>query len=145
MIDADKRQAVFLLHQEGIGRNQIARQLRISPNTVQVIIEQKGEIAVRTRQDKIQVDPDLLKRLYQECDGYAQRVHEKLVEDERIQIQYSTLTRLLRDMGLRRSQEPRCERMPDEPGAEMQHDTTRYAVLLGGVRTMLVASLLYLR
>jgi hypothetical protein len=33
------------------------------------------------------VDPDLLKRLYQECDGYAQRVHEKLVEDERIQIQ----------------------------------------------------------
>ena len=25
MIDADKRKAVFLLHQEGIGRNQIAR------------------------------------------------------------------------------------------------------------------------
>ena len=36
MIDADKRQAVFLLHQEGMERNQIARQLRISPNTVQV-------------------------------------------------------------------------------------------------------------
>ena len=77
MIDADKRQAVFLLHQEGMGRNQIARQLRISPNTVQAIIQQKGEIPVRTRQDKIQVDPDLLKRLYRECDGYAQRVHEK--------------------------------------------------------------------
>ena len=44
MIDADKRQAVFLLHQEGMGRNQIARQLRISPNTVQTIIEQKGEM-----------------------------------------------------------------------------------------------------
>ena len=72
------------------------------------------------------MDPDLLKRLYQECDGYAQRVHEKLVEDEGIQIQYSTLTRLLRDMGLRRSPEPRCDRVPDEPGAEMQHDTSPY-------------------
>jgi orotate phosphoribosyltransferase-like protein len=88
MIDADKRQAVFLLHQEGMGRNQIARQLRISPNTVQAIVAQKGEMLLHTRKDKIQVDPDLLKRLYQECDGYAQRVHEKLVEDEHIQIQY---------------------------------------------------------
>lgn len=145
MIDADKRQAVFLLHQEGMGRSQIARQLRISPNTVQAIIAQKGQMPVRTRKDKIQVDPDLLERLYQECDGYAQRVHEKLIEDERIQIQYSTLTRLLRELGLRRSREPRCERVPDSPGAEMQHDTTRYSILLGGTRAMLVASLLYLR
>jgi transposase len=128
-----------------MARNQIARQLRISPNTVKVIIQQKGEMPVHTRQDKIQVDPDLLKRLYQECDGYAQRVHEKLVEDEHIQIQYSTLTRLLRELGLSRSQEPRCDRVPDEPGAEMQHDTTRYTILLGGARAMLVASLLYLR
>jgi transposase len=145
MIDADKRQAVFLLHQEGMGRNQIARQLRISPNTVQAIVEQKGEMLLHTRKDKIQVDPDLLKRLYQECDGYAQRVHEKLVEDEHIQIQYSTLTRLLRELGLRRTWEPRCDRVPDEAGGEMQHDTSRYSILLGGARAMLVASLLYLR
>jgi transposase len=91
------------------------------------------------------VDPELLKRLYQECDGYAQRVHEKLVEDEGIRIQYSTLTRLLRELDLSRSQEPRCERVPDEPGAEMQHDTSPYWILLGGVRVKLVASLLYLR
>jgi transposase len=128
-----------------MGRNQIARQLRISPNTVEVIIQQKGQMPVHTRKDKIQVDADLLQRLYQECDGYAQRVHEKLVEDERIQIQYSTLTRLLRELGLRRSQELRCERVADEPGAEMQHDTTRYAIRLDGTPAMLVASLLYLR
>jgi transposase len=145
MINADKLQAVFLLHQEGMGRNQIARQLRISPNTVQVIIQQRGQMQVHTRQDKIQVDADLLQRLYQECDGYAERVHEKLVEDEHIQIQYSTLTRLLRELGLRRSREPRCERVPDEPGAEMQHDTTRYSIRLGGAPATLVASLLYLR
>ena len=91
------------------------------------------------------MDPDLLKRLYQECDGYAQRVHEKLVEDEGIRIQYSTLTRLLRELGLRRNREPRCERVPDEPGAEMQHDTTRYSIRLSGAPATLVASLLYLR
>lgn len=144
MIDADKRKAVFLLHQEGIGRNQIARQLRISTNTVQVIIQQQGKMPAGTRQDKIQVDADLLRRLYQDCDGYAQRVHEKLVEDEGIQIQYSTLTRLLRELGLRRVREARCARVPDEPG-EMQHDTTSYRIPLGGVRSWVVASMLYLR
>ena len=34
MIDADKRQAVFLLHQEGMGRNQIARQLNSQQGTI---------------------------------------------------------------------------------------------------------------
>ena len=117
MIDADKRKAVFLLHQEGIGRNQIARQLRMSPNTVRVIIAQHGETPLHTRSDKIEIDAELLKRLYQECDGFAQRVHEKLVEEEHISIQYSTLTRLLRQLGMSRSEEPRCDRVPDEPGA----------------------------
>src|SRR5437899_5815512 len=145
MIDADKRKAVFLLHQEGIGRNQIARQLRMSPNTVRVIIEQQGEMPLRSRSDKIEIDVELLKRLYQECDGFAQRVHEKLIEEEHVSIQYSTLTRLLRQLGMSRSEEPRCDRVPDEPGAEMQHDTSPYSVLLGDTRANVIASLLYLR
>ena len=131
MIDADKRRAVFLLHKEGMGRNQIARQLRMSPNTVRAIIEQKGEMPLSTRSDKIQIDAELLKRLYSECDGYAQRVHEKLVEEEHIQVQYSTLTRMLRQLGVSRSREERCERVADQPGAEMQHDTTSYSVRFG--------------
>lgn len=144
MIDADKRKAVFLLHQEGMGRNQIARQLRISPNTVRVIIEQQGEMPASTRSDKIQIDLDLLKRLYEECDGFAQRVHEKLVEEEHISIQYSTLTRLLRQSGISRTSEPRCDRVADQPG-EMQHDTSPYSVPLGGTPARVIASLLYLR
>jgi len=99
----------------------------------------------RTRSDKIEIEADLLQRLYQQCEGFAQRVHEKLVEEEHIAIQYSTLTRLLRQLGLSRGQEPRCERVPDVPGAEMQHDTTPYSVLLGERRAKLIASLLYLR
>jgi len=67
---------------------------------------------LRARSDKIEIDAELLKRLYQECGGFAQRVHEKLVEEELISIQYSTLTRLLRQLGLSRGAEPRCERVP---------------------------------
>src|SRR5215471_2691044 len=145
MIDADKRKAVFLLHLEGMGRNQIARQLRMSPNTVRAIIEQKGEMPFHARSDKIQIDAELLKRLYSECDGYAQRVHEKLVEEEHIQVQYSTVTRMLRALGVSRSRDERCERVADQAGSEMQHDTTSYSVHFGQLPAPLIASLLYLR
>src|SRR5215831_665809 len=79
MIDADKRQAVFLLHQEGMGRNQIARQLRISPNTVQAIIQQKGQMPVHTRQDKIQVDAVMVPEMEAFAKQYGFRFvcHEK--------------------------------------------------------------------
>ena len=39
----------------------------------------------------------------------------------------------------------RCERVPDEPGAEMQHDTSPFTLLVGSGRLRLQASLLYLR
>jgi hypothetical protein len=91
------------------------------------------------------VDPDLLKRLVADCDGYAQRVYEKLTEEEHIQIGYSTLTRLLEELDLGRSSEPRCGREPDSPGAEMQHDTSPYSIRLGDVESRLHASLIYLR
>jgi len=90
-------------------------------------------------------DPELLQRLYHECDGWIQRIHEKLVEEEQIEVGYSTLTRMLGKLGLGRDRPARCDRVPDEPGAEMQHDTTIYQVKLAGQRTKLIASLLYLR
>jgi hypothetical protein len=100
---------------------------------------------VRVRKDKIRIDTELLERLYRECDGWAQRVHEKLVEEEGVPIAYSTLTRLLRELGLSQEQPSRCDRVPDQPGAEMQHDTSSYWIRLGDTPTKLIASLLYLR
>jgi len=72
-------------------------------------------------------------------------VHEKLREEHGLQITYSTLTRWMRKLGLSLPPTTRCERVPDEPGAEMQHDTSPYKIPLGGVTTKLQASLLYLR
>ena len=46
-------------------------------------------------------------------------MHEKLTEEEGIPIPYSTLTRLLRELGLSKEPSTRCGRVPDEPGAEM--------------------------
>ena len=75
-------------------------------------------------------------------------MHEKLVEEHGVQVGYSTLTRMLRELDLEgssRSWQRRCARVPDQPGAEMQHDTSPYVVRLGDQRVRLIASLLYLR
>lgn len=145
MIEADKRKAVFLLHQEGMGVREIARRLGLSRNTVRAVIRQKGALPETVRRDKIRIDEELLGRLYGECQGFLQRVHEKLVEEEGLAVKYSTLTRRVRELGLGRAPKARCGRVPDEPGAEMQHDTTGYRVALAEQVVALVASLLYLR
>jgi hypothetical protein len=124
---------------------EISRRLNVSRNAVRRSVKQQGKLVRHERSDKLQLDASLLERLYQECDGWVQRIHEKLVEEEGIQVGYSTLTRMLRELGLGRGQPVRCDRVPDEPGAEMQHDTTVYQVQLAGRRTRLIASLLYLR
>ena len=97
------------------------------------------------RADKLTLDEELLRRLYQECQGRIVRVHEKLVEEEGVTVTYSTLTRRLRELGISDPPKTRCQHVPDEPGAEMQHDTSPYQVELAGRRTRLIASLIYLR
>ena len=145
MIDPDVRNAIYQLHRAGQSLRQISRQFRVSRHAVREIVRQEGAVPQTVRKDKIQIDPELLRRLYQQCDGWLQRVHEKLVEEEQIQVSYSTLTRILRGMDLGPPRAARCDHVPDEPGAEMQHDTTVYPVRLGDQRVRLIASLLYLR
>ena len=145
MIEADMRNAIYQLHQEGMSLREISRRLHVSRSAVRAIVKQQGKITRKQRNDKLQIDSELLERLYRECDGWIQRIHEKLVEEEGVAVSYSTLTQMLRDLGLSRSQAVRCDRVPDEPGAEMQHDTTVYQVKLSGRRTKVIASLVYLR
>jgi transposase len=145
MITADKRKAVFLLHQEGTPIRQISRQLRLSRNAVRRIIAQSGQMPPSIRRPRLILDPELLRQLHQKCDGYAQRMMEVLQEEHGIAVKYSTLTRHLRDLGISLPVSQRCERVPDQPGAEMQHDTSPFTLLVGSARLRLQASLLYLR
>ncbi len=145
MIDPDLRNAIFQLHQAGMSLREISRRLHISRNAVRTIIKQQGKITRKERKDRVHIDPELLERMYHECDGWIERVHEKLLEEEQIKVGYSTLTRMLRKLGLGHNGPVRCDRVPDEPGAEMQHDTTIYQVKLVDKKTKLIASLVYLR
>jgi transposase len=145
MIDADVRNAIYQLHLAGTSLRDISRQFRVSRNSVRKIIRQQGAMPDTERSDKIQIDPELLRRLYDECEGWVERMHEKLVEEEKIQVSYPTLTRLVRELGLGRPSSVRCDHVPDEPGAEMQHDTSVYWVKLAEQMIRVIASLLYLR
>lgn len=145
MIDQDVRNAIYQLHLAGMQLREISRQFNVSRNTVRAVIRQQGAMPQTVRKDKIHIDPDLLQRLYQQCSGRIQRVYEKLVEEEGVEVSYSTLTRLVRDLGLGKARKARCDHVPDEPGAEMQHDTTVYQVKLADKLIRVVASLLYLR
>jgi len=52
---------------------------------------------------------------------------------------------MLRQLARNRSEKSRCDRVPDQPGAEMQHDTSPYVVRLADQPARLIASLMYLR
>jgi len=145
MIDADKRKAVFALHQSGVGDRQIAKMLGLGRNTVRRIIALKGEMPAVNRPKKCGIDEELLRKLYDECEGWVQRVHEKLTEEHKIDIKYSTLTRRLRELKISTPPKSRCDRVADVPGAEMQHDTSPYGIKLAGRKVKLIGSLLYLR
>jgi len=145
MIDADTCSAILALHQEGMGLRELSRRLRLGRNTVRRILRRQGRPPPAPRGARVPLDPERLQALYQECDGRAQRVHEKLVEEEGVEVTYPTLTRRLRELGISAPAKSRCDQVPDSPGAEMQHDTTVYTIELGEKPARLVASLLYLR
>ncbi len=145
MIEADRRKAIYSLYEGGMSRREISRKLGVSRNTVDRIIAQQGNMPDRTRKDTIEIDPDLLGRLYGECEGWIQRIHERLTEERGMSIGYSTLSRKIGELGLGRAKGQRCQHVPDEPGAEMQHDTSSYKVKLGDNLLRVVGSILYYR
>jgi len=84
MIETDKRKAIYLLHQEGMSAREIARRFKLGRNTVHRVIQQQGQPVILRRKEKQPLDPDLLRRLHQDCEGRVQRMYEKLVEEEGI-------------------------------------------------------------
>lgn len=146
MIDAEMRRSIFLLYRGCMGIREISRRLGVSRNTVRSIVAGQGRMPGTMRCDKQQIDSELLRELYDECDGRVQRVHEKLVEEKEVSVTYSTLTRMLREYGISKFRGSRCDRVADKPGVEMQHDTSPYKILIGDKKnTQVVASMLYLR
>ncbi len=145
MISQDKRAAIYRLHEEGMGVRKIALSLRVHRGTVREIIEKKGVMPESARKDKIDLDPDLLVKLYKDCGGWVQRIHEILTEEKGTEIGYSTLTSKIRELDLGTSKNQRSGQVPDETGEEMQQDTSAYRVRLADRLVQVQASLLYFR
>ncbi len=145
MIPQEKRAAINNLHKEGMGIREISRCLRVNRRTVKNIIAQNGSMPVSMRTDKIIIDEELLRNVHQKCNGYNQRAHEILTEEHNIEIAYSTLCAKIAELGLSKPQKQRCDRFGDEPGSEMQHDTSEYTIEIGGKKTKVIGSVLYFR
>ena len=145
MLTQEKCNAIWTLRQEGMPIHELSKNCRVSRNTVRGVIKRKGQMPTVARKDKIEIDSELLRTLYMRCNGWVERIHEVLADENGITIPYSTLTRKIRDCGLGKTPTQRCSRVPDEPGAEMQHDTSPYTLPIGGQDVKVVASLIYLR
>ena len=117
MIESDKRKVIYKLHLEGMSIREISRRLKVSRNTVKCIIEDEGTMPGITRKDKIAIDPQLVHRLYNDCNGWRERIYEKLVEEEGIKIGYSTLTRLLLELDIEGKNNKRSIHVPDQRDA----------------------------
>jgi transposase len=145
MISANDRKTVISLHEKGIRRKHIARLVGVDIKSVRKIIDAGAEVKRRQRNDKIDVSEELLRSVYVDCKGYVQRVHEILTEEHKLSLSYSTLRRLLHKYGIGITEPQRSQRVPDQPGEEMQHDTSEHWLEINGKKIKLICSGLYLR
>ena len=143
MIDADLRRSIVTLHANGMGIREISRRLAITRNTVKSILAVGGKVALDPRRDNILLDETLLTKLYSDCNGWKERMWEKLTEEYGVKVGYSTLTRKIKAMGL--GAKPRSAKVPDVAGAEMQHDTSPYRLKIGESHVDVIGSLIYYR
>ena len=134
MIDPELRKAVFALRDKGKGTRAIARALGISRNTAREIVR-SGQVDVPSRESSDQTEPhaELLRELFQRCEGNRVRVAEELATHE-IAIPYSTLTAGLRRLGVGVRIKQPAGRYDFDPGVEMQHDTSPHQLERGGRR-----------
>ncbi|MCK5198774.1 MAG: hypothetical protein KAR21_10505 [Spirochaetales bacterium] len=144
MISENQRETVRTLFSTETAKKEIARLMSIDIKTVRSILNDK-KVSPKERVDKIDVSDELLETLYTFCNGYAHRMQEVLEEEHQIKIGYSTLTRLIREKDMRKKKKHRSSHYEDVPGEEMQHDTSPYTLLLGGVKRKVIASSLYIR
>ena len=145
MITNDDFLTIHRLHEKGISHKQIARLLHLDPKTVRKALSRNAYEQRHGRSDKVVIDEDLLRELYAECAGYVQRIHEKLTEEHGFTVSYSTILRTIHEYNIGSSPKEPSARVPDVPGAEMQHDTSPHTVVIGGKKHTLVCSGLYFR
>ena len=125
MTPAEIRTAVRTLQTQGHSLREISRLLRLSRNTVRRILrEPDGIIAEAAPCDEATLVR--VKAAFEQARGNVVRVRE-LLADDGLEVSYSSLTRWVREAGLR-SPPRRIGEYEFVPGQEMQHDTSPHRV-----------------
>jgi len=137
MLDKDTRTAILALSGKGYGVRRIARELKLSRNSVRrVILSGVVEPAMAERTSQLEEHLEAIQQFYAECKGNLVRVREKLEEalskrGEKLQASYSALTWFCRRHGIAVEEPVAVKRIVTAPGLEMQHDTSPHTVVIG--------------
>lgn len=128
----ETRQTIFTLHQQGVKIRQISRILNISRNTVKRVLRGKENNLHLSSSRYKEIKPIILE-LFKPCRGNVVRIQEILQEKYGYAVPYSTLTRVVRDLGLRENNiKHRAGEYSFGPSEECQHDTSPHRVILAG-------------
>ena len=128
MIPNPIRDAVQTLKTQGKSLREIGRVLKLSRNTVRRIVRPHGQ--AKTQDVSLGVPRAYLKSAFERAQGNVVRIGELLAAEYEVAVPYSTLTRWVRDAGLRLPPQ-RAGEYVFAPGEEMQHDTSPHRVSLG--------------
>jgi len=140
MIDVDLRRSIVALQNNGMGIREISRRLGIARNTVKAILADGGKINFDPRCDNILVDEQTLTKLYNDCNGWKERVWEKLTEEHGVKDRLLNFNPQDSSNGTRRK-----TKVPDVAGGEMQHDTSPYRIKIGDSWVNIIGSMIYYR
>jgi len=118
------------LHHSGCPIRKISRLLNISRNAVRRIVRGKtNQVAQPGRYHHLE---PTIRECFKPCKGNVVRVREILSDKYGHDIPYSTLTRLVQEMGLRGDRKKkRAGSYNFGPGEELQHDTSPHRIILG--------------
>ena len=129
IIPSEIRNSVRVLKAQGQTLREISRLLKLSRNTVRRILRDGEADEVPSCQQ-----PQMLARIedaFARAHGNVARMQQLLVEENDLPVPYSTLTRWIREAGLRRPPR-RSGEYHFGPGEEMQHDTSPHRMTMAG-------------
>ena len=136
MTPAEIRSAVRTLQAQGHSLREISRLLALSRNTVRRILREPDPgVAAAAACDEATLA--MVKAAFQRARGNVVRVRELLAEDG-LDVSYSSLTRWVREAGLR-SPPRRAGEYEFVPGQEMQHDTSPHRLTFANTDKLVTA------
>ncbi|HEY2633688.1 MAG TPA: hypothetical protein VGI51_03160 [Steroidobacteraceae bacterium] len=128
MIPTEIRTSVRTLQAQGRSLREISRLLKLSRNTVRRILRE-GDVAAMP--SAAAAPPAMLEDAFARAHGNVARVQQLLANESELKVPYSTLTRWIRDAGLRHPPR-RAGEYHFAPGEEMQHDTSPHRLVMAG-------------